>query len=83
MERMNREIRDREKVTRSIKTTDTPILKGMQVYHNLFRGHEGLDGATPAEKAGIRIEGENPWLTVIQNASHHPKVDSPDDHPST
>jgi putative transposase len=47
----------------------TPILKGLQVYHNYFRPHEGLDGATPAQKAGIQIEGANPWITVIQNAS--------------
>lgn len=26
-----------------------------------------LSGKTPAEAAGIEIEGENPWLTVIQN----------------
>lgn len=29
----------------------------------------GLDGKTPAEAAGIKIEGENKWLTLIQNAS--------------
>ncbi|MDA4114988.1 MAG: hypothetical protein OK442_00360 [Thaumarchaeota archaeon] len=28
-----------------------------------------LDGMTPAEAAGIKVEGENPWITVIQNAS--------------
>ena len=86
MERMNGEIRDREKVMRSLKTTDTPILKGLQVYHNLFRPHEGLDGKTPAERAGIQIEGSNPWLTVIQNASRGPKVDNAQiskDGPST
>lgn len=63
-----------------------PILKGIQVYHNLFRPHEGLDGQTPARRAGIQIEGENPWLTVIQNASHGPRVDNaqnPRDGPPT
>ena len=29
----------------------------------------GLDGKTPAEKCGIKIEGNNKWLTLIQNAS--------------
>jgi hypothetical protein len=33
-----------------------------------------LNGATPAERAGIRIEGENKWLTIIQNASHAPTL---------
>jgi len=27
-----------------------------------------LDGKTPAEKAGIEGEGNNKWLTLIQNA---------------
>lgn len=34
MERMNGEIRDREKVTRNLKKMDTPILKGEQIFHN-------------------------------------------------
>lgn len=69
MERMNGEVRDREKVMRGLKRTDTPILKGYQIYHNFVRPHEGLSGDTPAKRAGIRIEGENKWLTIIQNAS--------------
>lgn len=69
MERMNGEIRDREKVMRGLKKADTPILKGYQLYHNYFRGHESLDGQTPAEAANIKIEGRNKWITVIQNAS--------------
>ena len=44
MERMNGEIRDREEVMRGIKTMDTPILKGMQIFHNFIKPHEGLDG---------------------------------------
>lgn len=27
-----------------------------------------LDGKTPAEAAGIKVEGEDKWLTIIQNA---------------
>lgn len=69
MERLNGEIRDREKTMRGLKTMETPILKGYQLYHNYFREHEGLVGNTPAEAAGIKIEGQNKWITVIQNAS--------------
>ena len=69
MERMNGEIRDREKVMRGIKKMDTPILKGYQLYHNYFREHDALEGKTPAEAANIKIEGRNKWITVIQNAS--------------
>ncbi len=28
-----------------------------------------LDGKTPADKTGIEIQGDNKWLTLIQNAS--------------
>ncbi|MGA2785236.1 MAG: DDE-type integrase/transposase/recombinase [Candidatus Bathyarchaeia archaeon] len=77
MERMNGEIRDREKVTRNLKKDDTPILTGMQIYHNYVRPHMGLKGKTPADLAGIQVEGEDKWLTLIQNAATHPsKVDS-------
>jgi transposase-like protein len=68
MERMNGEVRDREKVMRGLKKPDTPILTGYQIYHNYIRPHEGLDGKTPAEMAGVTVEGENKWLTLIQNA---------------
>ena len=66
---MNGEIRDREKVTRSLKKMDTPILKGEQIYHNYVRPHMGLNRKTPAEVAGIKIQGDNKWITIIQNAS--------------
>jgi hypothetical protein len=74
MERMNGEVRDREKVMRGIKRTDTPILKGVQIFHNYIKPHEGLDGKTPAEAAGIKVEGGNKWLTLIQNAGHDLKA---------
>jgi putative transposase len=76
MERFNGEVRDREKVMRGLKKTDTPILLGYQIFHNYIREHEGLDGKTPAEACGIEIEGKNKWLTLIQNASHPTKVNS-------
>lgn len=73
MERMNGEIRDREKTMRGLKTTETPILPGMQIFHNYIRPHESLKGKTPAQAAGIEIKGDNKWLTFIQNA----KVNEP------
>jgi transposase-like protein len=69
MERMNGEIRDREKVTRNLKKSDSPILTGLQIYHNYVRPHMGLNGKTPADLVGIQVEGENKWFTLIQNAS--------------
>ena len=75
MERINGEIRDREKTMRGLKKKDTPILQGMQIFHNYIRPHEGLDGATPAEACGIEIKGDNKWITLIQNASQKAKAE--------
>jgi hypothetical protein len=54
---------------RGLKRTDTPILTGYQIYHNYVRPHEALNGKTPGDKAGIKVEGQDKWLTLIQNAS--------------
>lgn len=69
MERFNGEVRDREKVIRGLKRTDTPILTGYQIYHNYMRPHEGLNDKTPAEVCGIIVEGQNKWKTIIGNAN--------------
>ncbi|HEX5457354.1 MAG TPA: integrase core domain-containing protein [Candidatus Nitrosotalea sp.] len=69
MERMNGEFRDREKVMRGIKKDDSVMFDGYQMYHNYLRPHMGLNGQTPAEKCGIKIDGDNKWITLIQNAS--------------
>jgi len=69
MERLNGEFRDREKVVRGIKKDESPLIDGYQIYHNYIRPHMSLNGKTPADKAGIIINGENKWKTLIQNAS--------------
>jgi putative transposase len=69
MERFNGQLRDRERVMRTLEKPDTPILDGMQIYHNFIQPHKGLKYRTPAEAAGIAVEGKDKWLTLIQNAS--------------
>ena len=71
---MNGELRQREKVMRTLEKPDTAILSGMQIYHNYVRPHEALNGRTPSEAAGIKVEGENKWITLIQNASQNVKT---------
>jgi putative transposase len=71
MERFNGEVRDREKVMRGLKIKKTPILIGYQIYHNYIREHQGIANMTPAEKCGIKVEGENKWVTLIQNAKRN------------
>lgn len=68
MERLNGEIRDREKVVRGLKSKDSPLFKGAQIYHNYIRPHMGLNGDTPADRVGIEVKGENKWMTIIQNS---------------
>jgi hypothetical protein len=74
MERMNGELRDREKVMRSLKSENSPIFKGLQIYHNHMRPHMALDDKTPGELAGITIRGDNKWRTLIENASHVQRI---------
>lgn len=73
MGRFNGEVRDREKTMRGLKIKETPILTGFQIFHNYIRPHEGLEGITPADACGIKVKGENKWLTLIQNASQKEK----------
>jgi hypothetical protein len=70
VERLNGSVRDREVVMRGMdhKESAQELLEAMRIYHNYIRKHEGLDGKTPAEASGIRIEGVNKWLTLIRGA---------------
>ncbi len=43
--------------------------RNYQLYHNYFRPHMALDEKTPAEMCGVEIQGDNKWITVIQDAS--------------
>jgi transposase-like protein len=69
MERLNNEFRDREKVIRGVKSVNSPLFDGYQIYHKYLRPHMALNGDTPADRAGIKIEGDNKWITFIQNAN--------------
>ena len=62
-------VRHREKVVRGLKKDDSTLLTGLRIYHNHVRPHRGLEGKTPGEVAGIHIEGDNKWKTIIQNAA--------------
>ncbi len=70
MERLNGEIRDREKVFRGLKKKDTPLITGLKLWYNFSKEHGGLGGdVTPSEAALIKVDGDNKWKTIIQNAS--------------
>jgi hypothetical protein len=73
MKRMSGEIRDREKTLRGLKRKRTPIPSGYQIFHNFIRPHEALNGKMPSEACEIQIDGNNKWLTLIQNAKYAKK----------
>jgi hypothetical protein len=71
VERLNGSVRDREVVMRGMdhKESAQELLEAMRIYHNYIIPHQGLDGKTPAEESGIKIEGNNKWMTLMKNAS--------------
>lgn len=56
---------------RGIQVDDTPIIPMNQIYYNFIRPHMGLDGITPAEMAGVGIEGDNKWTKLIMESVRH------------
>jgi len=74
MEAFNGTVRSREKVMRSLKREDSPILDGYRIFHNHVRPHMALGGKTPGQMAGIEVRGENKWLTLVQNAGTRPRL---------
>jgi putative transposase len=61
VERLNGSVRDREVVMRGMdhKESAQTLMEALRIYHNYIRTHQGLDGKTPAEASGIKIEGQN------------------------
>jgi hypothetical protein len=49
------------------------MFDGYQLYHNYLRSYKELEDKTPADKAGIKINGNNKWITLIQNATKNTK----------
>jgi hypothetical protein len=69
LERMHGSIREREKVMRGMKVDDTPIIPMNQINYNFIRPHMGLNGRTPAETAGVGIDGENKWMGLLEKST--------------
>ena len=73
LERLNGSVRERTKVMRGMKKmeTATAVMNGYKNYYNYVRPHQGLDGATPSEKAKIDLKlDRNKWLSLIRQASY-------------
>lgn len=70
IERLHGTMRERNKVMRAIKKPDSPFIEGQRIYYNHIRPHQGLNGKTPAEAAGLETySGPNKWLDLISQAA--------------
>jgi hypothetical protein len=57
------------KVMRALRTLESATLDGQRIYYNHIRPHQGLNGKTPAEAAGLELDlGVDKWMTLIQSA---------------
>ena len=69
MERMNGEVRDREKVVRGVKSIESPDLQGFQILPQLHETSPELsEKRHPQKSRESRLKGVNKWITLIQNA---------------
>lgn len=69
-ERLQGTIRDREKTLRGLEGLESgqAYFDGWAVNYNLFREHEGVDGQTPAEMAGVNPPFRE-WADVVRVAA--------------
>jgi transposase-like protein len=68
IERLNGTLRERVKVQRGWKSMKTPIAEGQRSHYNFVKPHQALEGQTPAQRAGLVVEGENKWLELLMKA---------------
>jgi len=69
IERFHNTFRERDKTIRGFKKTNNNITNGFQIYYNFVRGHQGLNGLTPAQLSGIDLNlNGNRWLGLIDKS---------------
>jgi len=69
VERYHSTFRERDKTMRGFKTENNIMTTGFKTYYNFIRKHQGLDGLTPSQKAGIELNlGRNRWLSLLQKS---------------
>ena len=62
-------LRDRFKTVRGFRAESPALVRLSILHHNFFRPHLGIGKRTPAEAAGITIQGDDKWITFIHNAA--------------
>ena len=60
------------KVMRVLRTLESATLDGQRIYYDHIRPHQGLNGKTPAQVAGLELDlGTNKWESLIKKASRN------------
>jgi putative transposase len=68
IERLNGTLRERVKVQRGWKSMKTQLAEGQRIQYNFVKPHAALDGQTPAQVAGVGINGKNKWMEMLAEA---------------
>jgi transposase-like protein len=70
MERYHGTFKERNKTMRAIKKPNSAFIEGQRIYYNHIRPHQGLNGKTPAQAAGLELDlGTNKWESLIKRAT--------------
>jgi hypothetical protein len=69
VERLNGTLGERIKVQRAWKKHTSPLAEGQRIQYNFVKPHMALKGVTPAKKAGLEINGNDKWFTLLKSAS--------------
>lgn len=70
IERYHGTAREKDRLMRGWKgnKNSQKLLDGQRIYYNFVRPHQALNGLTPSEASGIRIQNENKWLGLIKTS---------------
>jgi transposase-like protein len=66
VERLNGTLRERVKVQRGWKNPKSQLAEGQRLHYNFVKPHGALEGQTPAQRAGVGVQGDNKWLALLK-----------------
>jgi transposase-like protein len=69
IERFHGSFREFDKIRRGFKGKEIDVVDAFRIYYNYIRPHKSLDGLTPAEFSGLKLDlGRNKWLGLIEKS---------------
>jgi len=46
----------------------TPLAEGQRIHYDFVKPYQALEGQTPAQVAGVGVEGKNKWMELLEKA---------------